>query len=61
MFTYQTKGFQLGYLMISEQQAFEIWASSGAGVPQRLEAAAELDSSPIFSGLRIDHEEIWLV
>jgi len=39
----------------------EIWPASGAGQPQRLEAATELDAGPLFPGLRIDLQEIWTV
>lgn len=61
MATYQVNGAQLGWLLIPDQQAVEIWPASGAGEPQRLEAATDLDAGPLFPGLRIDLQEIWTV
>ena len=61
MDAYQANGAQFGWLLIPDQQAVEIWRASGAGDPQRVEAATELDAGPLFSGLRIDLEEIWTV
>ena len=57
----QINGAQLGWLLIPDQQAVEIWPASGAGEPQRLEAATELDAGPLFPVLRIDLQEIWTV
>ena len=59
MSAYQANGAQLGWLLIPDQQAVEIWPASGAGDPQRVEAAAELDADPLFPGLRIALEDIW--
>jgi len=59
MGAYQTNGAQLGWLLIPDQQAVEIWPASNAGEPQRVEAATELDAGPLFPGLRIDLREIW--
>ena len=61
MATYQVNGAQLGWLLIPDQRAVEIWPASGAGEPQRLEAATDLDAGPLFPGLRIDLQEIWTV
>ena len=61
MGAYQANGAQLGWLLIPDQQAVEIWPASGVGDPQRVEAATELDAGPLFPGLRIDLEEIWTV
>ena len=61
MAAYQANGAQLGWLLIPDQQAVEIWPASGGGDPQRLEAATELDAGPLFPGLRIDLHEIWSV
>jgi len=60
MGAYQANGAQLGWLLIPDQQAVEIWPASGAGAPQRVEAATELDAGPVFPGLRIDLHEIWI-
>ena len=59
MAAYQANGAQLGWLLIPDQQAVEIWPASNAGEPQRVEAATELDAGPLFPGLRIDLREIW--
>ena len=61
MAVYQANGAQLGWLLIPEEQAVEIWPASGEAEPQRLDAATELDAGPLFPGLRIDLEEIWTV
>ena len=61
MAAYQANGAQLGWLLIPDQQAVEIWPSIGEAEPQRVDAAAELDAGPLFPGLRIDLEEIWTV
>lgn len=61
MAAYQANGAQLGWLLIPEEQAVEIWPASGEAEPQRVDAATELDAGPLFPGLRIDLEEIWTV
>ena len=60
MAAYQANSAQLGWLLIPDQQAVEIWPASNAGAPQRVEAATELDAGPVFPGLRIDLHEIWI-
>ena len=61
MAAYQANGTQLGWLLIPDQQAVEIWPAIGAAEPQRVDVATELDAGPLFPGLRIDLEEIWTV
>jgi Uma2 family endonuclease len=61
MAAYQANGAQLGWLLIPEEQAVEVWPATGAGDPQRLDAATVLDAGLLFPGLRIDLEEIWTV
>lgn len=61
MSAYQANGAQLGWLLIPDQQAVEIWPASGAGDPHRIDAAAELDAGPLFPGLRIALDDIWTV
>jgi Uma2 family endonuclease len=58
---FQSAGAQLGWLLIPEEQAVEIWPASGEAEPQRVDAATELDAGPLCPGLRIDLEEIWTV
>ena len=57
---YQANGAQLGWLLIPEQRAVEVWPASG-GASQRLDEATSLDAGPLFPGLQIDLEEIWRV
>jgi Uma2 family endonuclease len=61
MAAYQANGAQLGWLLIPEEQALEIWPAGGTDDPQRVEAATGLDAGPLFPGLRINLEEIWAV
>lgn len=61
MAAYQANGAQLGWLLIPEEQAVEIWPASGAGEPQRIASATCLDGAPLFPGLMIKLQEIWLV
>jgi len=61
MAAYKANGAQLGWLLIPEEQAVEIWPASVEEEPQRVDAATELDAGPLFPGLRIDLEEIWTV
>jgi Uma2 family endonuclease len=58
---YQANGAQLGWLLIPEQQAVEVWPAMGGGEPQRLEAAPSLSAGPLFPELQIDLLEIWTV
>ena len=59
MGAYQLNGAQLGWLLIPEQQAVEVWPASGGGEPQRIDAATSLDAGSLFPGLQIDLLEIW--
>ena len=59
MGAYQRNGAQLGWLLISEQQAVEVWPANGGGDPQRIDAATSLDAGSLFPGLQIDLLEIW--
>ena len=59
MAAYQANGSQLGWLLIPEHQAVEVWPASGSGEPQRIEAATSLDAGSLFPGLQIDLLEIW--
>ena len=54
-------GAQLGWLLIPQEQAVEIWPATGQGSSRRLEAAETLDAGPLFPNLRIDLQEIWQV
>lgn len=60
METYRCNGAQLGWLLLPEQRAVEIWRS-GCTNPQRIEPAQELDTAELFPGLTLDLAEIWQV
>ncbi|MCP9915857.1 Uma2 family endonuclease [Cyanobium sp. ATX 6F1] len=54
---YQANGAQLGWLLLPEEQAVEIWPAHGE--MQRLEGARELDGGDGLPGLRLNLAEIW--
>jgi Uma2 family endonuclease len=57
----EANGAQLGWLLIPEERAVEIWPTRGAGAHQRLDAVTPLSAGPLFPGLRIDLQQIWAV
>lgn len=59
MAAYQRNGARLGWLLLPENRAVEVW--SAAGDPQRLENPAMLTASADFPGLRLQLAEIWAV
>jgi Uma2 family endonuclease len=61
MAAYQRNGARLGWLLIQEERAVEIWEplADSPAQPRRLEAASRLDGDPHFPGLAVDLEEIW--
>ena len=58
MAAYQANGSRLGWLLIPEQRAVEIWEAPGQA-PRRIEAASRLEGAPLFPALVIDLEDIW--
>jgi hypothetical protein len=58
----QANGARLGWLLIPEQRAVEVWGPLGehAAVPQLLAPASQLDGSSLFPGLLVDLQEIWV-
>jgi Uma2 family endonuclease len=58
MATYRANGAQLGWLLLPDQQAVEIWRVDQAE-PERIEPATELDGGMQFPGLVIDLAEVW--
>lgn len=65
MAAYQANGAQLGWLLVPEQRAVEIWrapSEAGAAVPpQRLENATRLEGGDVLPGLVLELQEIWEV
>lgn len=55
---YRANGAQLGWLVMPEQQAVEVW-SAGDAAPQRRAPAQSLDAEDLFPGLQIDRAEVW--
>jgi len=58
MATYRANGAQLGWLLLPDEQAVEIWRVDQAE-PERIEPATELDAGMQFPGLVIDLAEVW--
>jgi len=67
MEAYMANGARLGWLLIPEQRAVEIWRAdadspdeaSGPMQPQRLEQATQLEGGEILPGLVLQLQEIW--
>jgi Uma2 family endonuclease len=59
MDTYRANGAQVGWLLLPEERAVEIWRADGAATPERLDDARELDGGELFAGLVLDLAPIW--
>ena len=57
MAAYQANGARLGWLLLPDDQAVEVWPASGK--PQRLEQINVLEAGPEFPGLQLQLAEIW--
>jgi Uma2 family endonuclease len=57
MAAYQANGARLGWLLIPQEQAVEVWPASGE--PQRLDQPALLEAGADFPGLQLQLAEIW--
>ncbi|MGB7564477.1 MAG: Uma2 family endonuclease [Prochlorococcaceae cyanobacterium] len=60
METYRAHGAQLGWLLLPEQRAVEIWRA-GATSSERQDAAVRLGGGELFAGLELDLAPIWEV
>jgi Uma2 family endonuclease len=60
MATYRVNGAQLGWLLLPEERAVEIWRA-GAVNPERLNDATTLEAGELFPGLALDLAPIWEV
>jgi Uma2 family endonuclease len=58
---YQANGVRLGWLLLPQERAVEIWRGGQQGMAQRLENANRLDGSELAEGLALDLEDIWVV
>ena len=59
MAAYQRNGALLGWLLIPEERAVEVWPSAGSS--SRLEGRMLLEAGGDFPGLSIDLAEIWAI
>ena len=60
MRSYISNGAQLGWLLLPEEQAVEIWrADRSPAEPERLAEASQLDGSPLLPGFCLELCEIW--
>ena len=63
MALYQANGAQLGWLLLPEERAVEIWRAHPEAGPatasQRLENATRLNGGDVFPGLVLELQEIW--
>jgi Uma2 family endonuclease len=60
MAAYRANGAQLGWLLLPDEQAVEIWRADQPE-PARIRPASQLDGADLFPGLVIDLAEIWAV
>jgi Uma2 family endonuclease len=58
---YQANGARLGWLLLPQERAVEIWRGGQQGMAERLENASRVDGSELAEGLELDLEEIWVV
>jgi Uma2 family endonuclease len=56
---YQANGARLGWLLVPEERAVEIWRKGQQGMAERLEGAYRLDGGELAEGLGLVLEEIW--
>ncbi|MCT0219657.1 Uma2 family endonuclease [Synechococcus sp. CBW1107] len=59
MAAYQRNGARLGWLLLPEERAVEVWHATGD--PQRLHNPTVLTASPELPGLTLQLDEIWSV
>ncbi|MFM7511856.1 MAG: Uma2 family endonuclease [Cyanobium sp.] len=58
---YQANGARLGWLLLPEERAVEIWRGGQQGMAERLENASRLEGGELAEGLALELEEIWAV
>lgn len=58
---YQANGARLGWLLLPEERAVEIWREGQQGMAERLDNASRLDGGELAEGLAVELEEIWAV
>jgi len=58
---YMANGARLGWLLLPEERAVEIWREGQQGMGERLENASRLDGGELAEGLVLELAEIWAV
>ena len=58
---YQANGAQLGWLLLPEERAVELWRGGEKARAERLENPSRLDAGEPFAGLVLELGEIWAV
>lgn len=58
---YQANGARLGWLLVPEERAVEIWRKGQQGMAEGLEGAYRLDGGELAEGLALELEGIWAV
>jgi len=58
---YQANGARLGWLLLPQERAVEIWRAGQQGMAERLENANRLDGAELAEWLALELEEIWAV
>jgi Uma2 family endonuclease len=58
---YQANGARLGWLLLPEERAVEIWREGKQGMAERLENASRLDGGELAEELVLELAEIWAV
>ncbi len=58
---YQANGARLGWLLLPQERAVEIWRGRQQEMAERLDNASRVDGSKLAEGLGLDLEEIWAV
>ncbi|MFM7515035.1 MAG: Uma2 family endonuclease [Cyanobium sp.] len=61
MAQYQANGARLGWLLLPEARAVEIWRGEQQGMAERLVDASRLEGGELAEGLALELEEIWAV
>jgi Uma2 family endonuclease len=59
MAAYQRNGARLGWLLLPQERAVEIWRAGAEDEPERLENATLLEAGEPFEGLTLELEPIW--
>lgn len=58
---FQANGAPLGWLLLPEERAVEIWRAGRQGMAERIESASWLEGGELAEGLGLDLEELWAV